>query len=115
MATGANCRRRSLNLIDNAIKYSPEGPKITIKLRSARPKKAEIFIRDNGIGMARSDLKRVFKRFYRAQNSTSSTTKGTGLGLAIVQSIVAKHGGTVRAESKGEGLGTTIIVRLPMV
>ena len=103
------------NLIDNAIKYSPEGPKITIKLRSARPKKAEIFIRDNGIGMARSDLKRVFKRFYRAQNSTSSATKGTGLGLAIVQSIVAKHGGTVRAESKGEGLGTTIIVRLPKV
>ena len=103
------------NLIDNAIKYSPDGPKITIKLRSARPKKAEIFIRDNGIGMARSDLKRVFKRFYRAQNSTSSTTKGTGLGLAIVQSIVAKHGGTVRAESKGEGLGTTIIVRLPLV
>lgn len=103
------------NLIDNAIKYSPGGPKITIKLRSARPKKAEIFIRDNGIGMARSDLKRVFKRFYRAQNSTSSATKGTGLGLAIVQSIVAKHGGTVRAESKGEGLGTTIIVRLPKV
>lgn len=103
------------NLIDNAIKYSPDGPKITIKLRSARPKKAEIFIRDNGIGMARGDLKRVFKRFYRAQNSTSSTTKGTGLGLAIVQSIITKHGGTVRAESKGEGLGTTIIVRLPKV
>lgn len=103
------------NLIDNAIKYSPDGPKITIKLRSARPKKAEIFIKDNGLGMARSDLKRVFRRFYRAQNSTSSTTKGTGLGLAIVQSIVAKHGGTVRAESKGEGLGTTIIVRLPKV
>ncbi len=101
------------NLIDNSIKYSPDGPRITIKLRSARPKKAEIFVRDNGIGMARSDLKRVFKRFYRAQNSTSSSTKGTGLGLAIVQSIVAKHGGTVRAESKGEGLGTTIIVRLP--
>ena len=103
------------NLIDNAIKYSPDGPKITIKLRSARPKKAEIFIKDNGIGMARSDLKRVFNRFYRAQNSTSSTTKGTGLGLAIVKSIVEKHGGTVRAESKGEGLGTTIIVRLPKV
>ena len=103
------------NLIDNAIKYSPDGPKITIKLRSARPKKAEIFIKDNGLGMARSDLKRVFRRFYRAQNSTSSTTKGTGLGLAIVQSIVAKHGGTVRAESKGEGLGTTIILRLPKV
>ncbi len=103
------------NLLDNAIKYSPDGPKITIKLRSARPKKAEIFVKDNGIGMERSDLKRVFKRFYRAQNSTSSTTKGTGLGLAIVQSIVAKHGGTVRAESKGEGLGTTIIMRLPKV
>ncbi len=103
------------NLLDNAIKYSPDGPKITVKLRSARPKKAEIFVKDNGIGMARSDLKRVFNRFYRAQNSTSSTTKGTGLGLAIVQSIVAKHGGTVRAESKGEGLGTTIIVRLPKV
>ena len=103
------------NLLDNAIKYSPDGPKITVKLRSARPKKAEIFVKDNGIGMARSDLKRVFNRFYRAQNSTSSTTKGTGLGLAIVQSIVQKHGGTVRAESKGEGLGTTIIMRLPKV
>jgi len=103
------------NLLDNAIKYSPDVPKITVKLRSARPKKAEIFVKDNGIGMQRSDLKRVFKRFYRAQNSTSSATKGTGLGLAIVRSIAAKHGGTVRAESKGEGLGTTIIMRLPKV
>lgn len=103
------------NLIDNAIKYSPNEPKINIKLRSARPKKAEIFVRDNGIGMARGDLKRVFKRFYRAQNTTSSTTKGTGLGLAIVQAIVTKHGGTVRAESKGEGFGTTIVMRLPKI
>ncbi len=102
------------NLIDNAIKYSPDGPKITIKLRSVRPKKAEIFVRDNGIGMARSDLKRIFKRFYRVPDA-SAAVKGTGLGLAIVQSIIEKHGGTVRAESKGAGLGTTIIVRLPKI
>ena len=103
------------NLLDNAVKYSAETPKVSIKLRSSRSGKAEIYVRDTGIGMARSDLKRIFKRFYRVPNASAAAAKGTGLGLAIVHSIVAKHGGRVKAESKGEGKGTTFIVQLPKV
>ena len=103
------------NLLDNAVKYSAETPKVSIKLRSSRSGKAEIYVRDTGIGMARRDLKRIFKRFYRVPNASPAAAKGTGLGLAIVHSIVAKHGGRVKAESKGEGKGTTFIVQLPKV
>ncbi len=100
------------NLLDNAIKYSSGEPKVSVRLKSG-PKTAEVYIKDNGIGIARSDLKRIFKRFYRVPNSTDGAAKGTGLGLAIVRSIVEKHGGRVKAESKGEGKGTTFFVQLP--
>ena len=103
------------NLLDNAIKYSPEEPKISVKLKSSNSAKAEIYVRDNGVGIARRDLKRVFKRFYRVPNKSIDAAKGTGLGLAIVRSIVEKHGGRVRAESKGEGKGTTFFIQLPRV
>ena len=101
------------NLLDNAIKYSPAEPKVTVKLRLSGAAKTEIYIRDNGIGMARRDLKRIFKRFYRVPNLSGSAAKGTGLGLSIVRSVIEKHGGRVKAESKGEGRGTTFIVQLP--
>ena len=101
------------NLLDNAVKYSPDGPRVSVKLRSSTPAKAEIYIRDKGIGMARGDLKRIFRRFYRVPNASASAAKGTGLGLAIVRSIVEKHGGRVKAGSKGEGKGTTFVVQLP--
>lgn len=101
------------NLLDNAIKYSPDAPKISVKLKSRGSKSAELYIRDNGIGMARSDLKRIFQRFYRVPNGSANAAKGTGLGLAIVRSIVEKHGGRIKAESKGEGKGTTFVVSLP--
>ena len=101
------------NLLDNAVKYSPDGPRVSVKLRSSSPAKAEIYIRDKGIGMARGELKRIFRRFYRVPNSSASAAKGTGLGLAIVRSIVEKHGGRVKAGSKGEGKGTTFVVQLP--
>ena len=103
------------NLLDNAIKYSGAEPKVAVRLGSSGMKTAEIYIKDSGIGIARSDLKRVFKRFYRAPNAANGTAKGNGLGLAIVRSIVEKHGGHVRAESKGEGKGTTFLVELPRV
>jgi len=101
------------NLLDNAIKYSPDGPKVSVRLRSVGSKYAEIFVRDNGIGMLPADLKRVFRRFYRVPNS--SNPKGTGLGLAIVHSIIKKHGGRVTAESRGIGRGSTFRIRLPQV
>ncbi len=101
------------NLIDNAIKYSNGEPKISVKLKSSNAAKAEIYIRDNGIGIARGDLKRVFKSFYRVPNKSIDAAKGTGLGLAIVRSVIEKHGGRVKAESKGEGKGTTFFIQLP--
>ena len=102
------------NLLDNAVKYSGGEPKISVKLRSAG-RRAEVYIKDSGVGIARADLKRVFKRFYRVQNSNGTSVKGTGLGLAIVRDIVEKYGGTVGVESKGPGKGSTFYVRLPKV
>ncbi len=101
------------NLLDNAIKYSSGEPRITVRLRTAGSE-AEIYVRDNGIGIARADLKRIFKRFYRANNK-SIDVKGTGLGLPIVRGIIERHGGRIKAESRGEGKGTTFIVQLPKI
>ena len=103
------------NLLDNAVKYSGGEPKISVRLGSSGTKTAEVYIKDNGVGIARADLKRVFKRFYRVPNATDTAAKGTGLGLAIVRSIIEKHGGRVKAESKGEGKGTTFFIQLPRV
>jgi signal transduction histidine kinase len=101
------------NLLDNAIKYSPTEPRVSVRLKTSATS-AEVYIKDNGKGIARSDLKRVFKRFYRVPVSSGNAPKGTGLGLAIVSSIIEKHGGRVGAESKGEGKGSTFYVRLPL-
>lgn len=102
------------NLLDNAVKYSPEEPKISVKLRASGTKYADIYFKDNGVGIARGDLKRIFKRFYRVLDKSSNAAKGTGLGLAIVRSIIERHGGKIWAESRGEGQGTTFVVHLPV-
>ena len=105
-----------INLLDNAVKYSGDDRRISIRAkRTALNNKADIFIRDNGIGIPEQELKRVFKRFYRVVDSSTQDPKGTGLGLAIVRAIVEKHGGRVRADSKGPGRGTTFVVQLPLV
>ena len=104
-----------VNLLENAFKYSGTEPRVSIRLKAAGKNTAEIFVRDNGIGIARSDLKRVFKRFYRVPNASTEAAKGTGLGLAIVRAIVEKHGGRIRAESKGEGKGSTFRIQLPHI
>jgi len=99
------------NLLDNAVKYSPEGVRISVELMAQG---GELLIRvsDQGIGIPPADLKRIFKRFYRAAWARSRV-KGTGLGLFIVRAIVRKHRGSITADSKGEGKGTTITLRLP--
>lgn len=102
------------NLLDNAVKYSDNEPKIVVRMKVSRLNKVDILIRDSGIGIPRSDLKRVFKRFYRSPNGATSSAKGTGLGLSIVKAIIGKHGGRVHAESRGLGAGTTFIVHLPL-
>jgi signal transduction histidine kinase len=105
-----------VNLLDNAVKYSNEDRRISIRaIKPALNNRVDIFIRDNGVGVPVADHKRIFKRFYRVGNAPTKDTKGTGLGLAIVRSIVEKHGGRVRVDSKGEGRGSTFVVQLPLI
>ncbi len=103
-----------VNLLENAVKYSENNPRISIRAkRAALNKRAEIFIKDNGLGIASGDLKRIFKRFYRVAESASET-RGTGLGLFIVKSIIERHGGRVSAQSRGIGTGSTFLIQLPL-
>lgn len=103
------------NLLDNAVKYSQPKPNVSVMMTSLGTGKADVTITDNGMGISPSELKRIFKRFYRTSTVVERRVKGTGLGLAIVQEIVKRHGGTVTAESSGEGKGTTFRVRLPQL
>jgi two-component system, OmpR family, sensor histidine kinase SenX3 len=102
-----------VNLLDNAVKYSKEKPEISIRLRNPSEKAVEVRVKDNGVGLNENELKRIFKRFYRVPNLSTQKIKGTGLGLNIVREIVKKHSGRIYAESKGEGEGSTFVVRLP--
>ena len=102
------------NLLDNAIKYSDENPEVLVSIRKRQKKTIEVRVRDRGMGIAPEELKTIFRRFYRVQNSATQTTKGTGLGLYIVKAIIRKHGGKIFAKSKGEGKGSVFIVQLPV-
>lgn len=100
------------NLLDNAVKYSRERGEIRLSARR-RDGEIELSVSDEGIGIAKEDLPRVFERFYRADKARSpDKVRGTGLGLAIVKHIAQLHGGRVEAESELEK-GTTIRVVLP--
>lgn len=102
------------NLLDNAVKYSSGEPRVTVKIKRSIDNRAQVFIRDSGIGIPSGDLRNIFKRFYRVNNSGTKEKKGTGLGLFIVKSIIKRHGGKIRAESRGiEGKGTTFVITLP--
>ncbi len=114
MITGDPDRIKQLVLIllDNAIKYTPEGGRVTLELQRTGAS-AEILVRDTGIGIAPEDLPHVFDRFYRADPARSRDPGGSGLGLAIARWIAEQHGGQITIESS-LGLGTTVSVRLPL-
>ena len=100
------------NIIENAIKYTPDGGKITVRLRRMG-RDAVLDISDTGVGIPEEDLAHVFDRFYRVDKARSRDTGGTGLGLSIVQQIVRLHAGSVTVQSK-RGEGTTFTVQLPV-
>jgi len=101
------------NLIDNAVKYSHGHPSIRVELAAAENQRYAVRVTDNGIGISPSELKRIFKRFYRIPASVAVRTKGSGLGLFIVRSVARKHGGRAFAESAGPGHGSTFTLLLP--
>ncbi len=98
------------NLMDNAIKYTPEGGKVLISLKPARDG-AMLVVEDTGIGISVSEQSRVFERFYRTDKSHSGKVSGTGLGLSIVKHAVILHKGTIKLESE-EGKGSKFTVVL---
>ena len=108
-------RTAVLNLLDNAIKYSGDKKNIVVDLLTPNMDTVLLRVQDRGIGIPRNEVKRIFKRFYRASNFKTDKVKGTGLGLFIVRSIARRHGGDAYAESEGEGRGSTFSIRLPRV
>jgi PAS domain S-box-containing protein len=100
------------NLLDNAIKYSPEGSKIIIELERDEPEWAVLHVRDRGIGIPADELPNIFERYRRGRNVVGKFA-GAGIGLAGVRQIVVQHGGSITVEST-EGEGSTFSVRLPL-
>ena len=99
------------NLIDNAVKYTPRGGYIKVKLEESKGMLVWT-VEDNGIGISEKDRDYIFDRFYRADNAKDRETKGNGLGLSIVKRIVNLHGGSITVDS-GQGQGTVFTVTLP--
>jgi len=100
------------NLVSNAIKFTPEGGRVDVRLECV-DSHLELTVRDTGRGIAPEFLPYLFERFRQADPSSTRALGGLGLGLAIVRHLVELHGGTVEAESAGEGKGTTLRVRMP--
>ena len=101
------------NLLTNAVKYTPEGGKVTVSAEAERDY-VHLSVKDTGFGMTEEDLGRIFERFYRVKNDKTRFIPGTGLGLAIVKSIVEAHHGNVRVESEIDR-GSTFHVLLPVM
>ena len=103
------------NLIDNAVKYSDTSVMVEVDAALVDDRHVAISVRDQGMGIPKAELKRIFKRFYRAPGLSTTKIKGTGLGLYIVRSVAKRHGGNAWAESEGLGRGSRIVLRLPVL
>jgi signal transduction histidine kinase len=101
------------NLMSNAVKFTDEGGEINVTLDTSGDE-ARLVVRDSGQGIAPEFLPKVFERYKQANNSTTNRKGGLGLGLAIVKHLAELHGGSITAESDGEGKGSTFTVRLPL-
>jgi two-component system sensor histidine kinase SenX3 len=101
------------NILDNAVKYSPEKVNVRVRLKVENDAWVTINVTDDGVGIPPAHIKRIFKRFYRVPTLSTLKVKGTGLGLFLVRSIARQHGGDAIARSDGEGKGTTVSLQLP--
>lgn len=110
-------RRALFNLVQNAVKYSPEGGEVVIagEVRTVDNQRwAVVSVIDQGVGIPAGEQERIFERFHRADTRLSRSTAGVGLGLYITRSIVEGHGGRIWAESAGPGRGSTFTLMLPL-
>jgi signal transduction histidine kinase len=103
------------NLIDNAVKYSGNDVRVTVETTRVDGNYVALRVTDHGPGIEKTELKRIFKRFYRVPGALALRVKGTGLGLYIVRSVAKRHGGRAWAESEGPGHGATFVLQLPVV
>jgi two-component system sensor histidine kinase SenX3 len=109
------------NLVENAVAYSPEGSRVAVIVERARADRlddlegphAVVMVSDQGIGIAKNELDRIFERFYRVDPARARNTGGTGLGLSVVKHVAASHGGDVRVWSE-PGEGSSFSLRLPL-
>ncbi|MBI3725478.1 sensor histidine kinase, partial [bacterium] len=102
------------NLVDNATKYARNGKaRIDIDARESDGRLV-LLVKDDGIGVPRSEQRKIFERFYRIEGDSDRSRKGTGLGLFVVRSIVAAHAGDVDCESEGKDRGSTFRIELPL-
>jgi two-component system sensor histidine kinase SenX3 len=101
------------NLLDNAVKYSAPDVRVRVELEELAEDRVAIRVVDTGIGIASTELKRIFRRFYRTPALGAVRTKGSGLGLFIVRSVARNHGGRAFAESAGAGQGSRLTILLP--
>jgi two-component system sensor histidine kinase SenX3 len=102
------------NLIDNAVKYSGPEAQVTVETANVDGKYVSVRVKDQGPGIPKTELKQIFKRFYRVPGPLATRVKGTGLGLYIVRSVAKRHGGRAWAESEGLGRGSTFVLQLPI-
>ena len=112
LADADDLRTAVTNLLDNAVKYSTDGMRVRVAV-VPNGDRVQVRVSDQGVGIPRSDLKKVFQRFYRVPGRERRQVKGTGLGLYIVQTVAKKHGGRAFAESEGEGKGAVFTLELP--
>jgi signal transduction histidine kinase len=102
-----------VNLLENAVRYSPEGSSIDLTVSANGSNRAQIVVADHGRGIPKEELTHIFERFHRVDASRTRETGGFGLGLAIAKALIEAYGGTIVAESE-LGRGTRMIVELPL-
>jgi two-component system CheB/CheR fusion protein len=112
LGDGTRMQQVVLNLLNNAIKFTPEGGRVQVTLDEV-DRQARVAVRDNGAGIEPAFLQHVFTRFAQADASSTRSAGGLGLGLSIAASIVEAHGGTIRVASEGKGKGATFTIMLP--